>query len=73
MGDFVKGMKVKVQPTQYGEIIKLGIKKDEFDTNPFDDRGWLNIDILTSKDGKKYAKVNDYKATESAKDEEVPF
>lgn len=75
MSEFVKGMNVKVQPTQYGEIIKIGIKKDEFDTNPFDERGWLNIDILTSKEGKKYAKINDYKKSDSAPAEtdEIPF
>lgn len=74
MSEFVKGMNVKVQPTQYGEIIKIGIKKDEFDTNPFDERGWLNIDILTSKEGKKYAKINDYKKSESAPaEDEIPF
>lgn len=77
MSEFVKGLNVKIQETKYGEIIKLGIKKDEFDTNPFDERGWLNIDILTSKEGKKYAKINDYKATgdkPTPEDtEEIPF
>lgn len=75
MSEFVKGLNVKIQETKYGEIIKLGIKKDEFDTNPFDERGWLNIDILTSKEGKKYAKINDYKKSDSAPAEtdEIPF
>lgn len=77
MSEFAKGIKVKVQPTQYGEIIKLGIHKEEFMQNPFNERGWVNIDILTSKDGKKYAKINDYKATgdkQTPEDtEEIPF
>lgn len=74
MSEFVKGLNVKIQETKYGEIIKLGIKKDEFDTNPFDERGWLNIDILTSKEGKKYAKINDYKGKSEPTDgEEIPF
>lgn len=77
MSDFAKGIKVKVQETKYGEIIKLGINKDEFLQNPFNERGWVNIDILTSKEGKKYAKINDYKATNEDNSEvdteEIPF
>ena len=77
MSEFAKGIKVKVQPTQYGEIIKLGINKDEFLLNPFNERGWVNIDILTSKEGKKYAKINDFKAsgndTLPNDEEEIPF
>lgn len=71
MSEFAKGIIVKAKTTQYGEIIKLGIKKDEFLTNPFDSRGWLNIDILTSKEGKKYPKINDYKRTGATASEEV--
>lgn len=56
MTEFVKGMKVKTQETKYGEIIKLGVNLEEFKQNPFNERGWVNIDILTSKEGKKYAK-----------------
>lgn len=77
MSEFAKGIKVKVQPTQYGEIIKLGINKDEFLLNPFNERGWVNIDILTSKEGKKYAKINDFKSTGNNMSpvdvEEIPF
>lgn len=76
MSEFVKGMKVSVQETKYGEIIKLGINLEEFKQNPFNERGWVNIDIFTSKEGKKYAKINDYKSTgdnSSPTDEEIPF
>lgn len=75
MTEFVKGMKVSVQPTQYGEIIKLGVNLEEFKQNPFNERGWVNIDILTSKEGKKYAKINDYKKSDAEvpADEEIPF
>jgi hypothetical protein len=77
MSEFVKGMQVKVQETKYGEIIKLGVKMSEFQENPVNERGYINIDILTSKEGKKYAKINDYKATgdKSSPDdvEEIPF
>lgn len=78
MSEFAKGIKVKVQPTQYGEIIKLGINKDEFLQNPFNERGYVNIDILTSKNGNKYAKINDYKKPTNEDNsevdtEEIPF
>lgn len=76
MSEFVKGMQVKVQETKYGEIIKIGVKMDEFQQNPVNERGYVNIDILTSKEGKKYAKINDYKATgdkPTPNDEEIPF
>lgn len=75
MSEFVKGMQVKVQETKYGEIIKLGVKMSEFQENPVNERGYVNIDILTSKEGKKYAKINDYKKSDSApaETEEIPF
>ena len=77
MSEFVKGMQVKVQPTQYGEIIKLGVKMEEFQQNPVNERGYVNIDILTSKEGKKYAKINDYKKSDADAqadvDDEIPF
>lgn len=65
MAEFVKGMRVKIQQTQYGEIIKIGINLEEFKQNPINERGYINIDILTSKEGKKYAKINDYKKEET--------
>lgn len=65
MAEFVKGMRVKTQTTQYGEIIKIGINLEEFKQNPINERGYINIDILTSKEGKKYAKINDYKKEET--------
>lgn len=75
MSEFVKGMTVKTQETKYGEIIKIGIKKEDFLTNPFNERGYINIDILTSKEGKKYAKINDYKpkSSEQSSEDEDEF
>lgn len=72
MTEFVKGVKVSVQETKYGEIIKLGVNLEEFKLNPVNERGYINIDILTSKEGKKYAKINDYKKSDDTADE-VPF
>lgn len=80
--NFAKGVNVKVVKTQYGEIIKVGINYEQVGENPINDDGWINIDILTSKNGKKYAVVDTYrlKKTESdgqimdfGDDEEVPF
>ena len=65
MAEFVKGMRVKTQQTQYGEIIKIGINLEEFKQNPVNERGYINIDILTSKKGEKYAKINAYKKEET--------
>ena len=59
--NFAKGVNVKVVKTQYGEIIKLGINANEIGMNPINDDGWINLDILTSKNGKKYAVVDTYK------------
>ena len=74
MAEFVKGLRVKTQETKYGEIIKIGINLEEFKQNPVNERGYINIDIMTSKEGKKYAKINDYKPKEeTAQDEVVPF
>jgi hypothetical protein len=66
MTEFVKGMKVSTVETKYGEIIKLGIKIDEFKQNPVNERGYLNIDILTSQKGTKYAVLNSYKKQEKS-------
>lgn len=78
---FVDGMTVKSQTTQYGEIIKLGCKvKDltEFLNGFRNERGYVNIDILHSKEGKPYAVVNTYKSEPAADanvvdTDEVPF
>lgn len=53
----------QVKETSIGEIIKIGIKKSDI-YNLADmytnERGYLNISILTSRDGKPYAVVDTY-------------
>jgi hypothetical protein len=80
--NFAKGVNVKVVNTQYGEIIKLGINYEKVGENPINDDGWINLDILTSKNGKKYAVIDTYKPKKKetdgqimdfGDDEEVPF
>lgn len=82
---FVNGMKVKTVKTQYGEIIKLDIDMEVFKTNPVKKGRYLNIDLLTNREGKKYAVINEYQKPVDAEtvkkefdgkeinDEEIPF
>lgn len=80
--NFAKGVNIKVVKTQYGEILKLGINYKELSNNPINEDGWINLDILTSRNGKKYAVIDDYKAKKENtggqvmqfdNDEEIPF
>ena len=76
MTDFAKGVNIKVVQTQYGEIIKIGINTKEFANNPVNDDGWVNFDILTSKNGKKYTALDTFKAKQKqidVGDDEYPF
>ena len=81
MTDFAKGVNLKSVKTKYGEILKVGIKLEEFSENPINERGYINFDILRSKESNKpYAALDNYKKTEStdevitfAEDEAVPF
>jgi hypothetical protein len=71
---FAKGVKIKTVPTQYGEIIKVGVMVLDFKDNPINEDGWVNFDILTSKNGKKYAAIDTYKSKTDAVDEDIiPF
>jgi hypothetical protein len=61
---YVDGLFIKTRETQYGEIINQSFHTEKFiqylkeNTN---EKGYCNIDILTTRDGKKYAKLNDWK------------
>lgn len=55
--DFVKG--------------RIGVRVDKFSTwarEHMDDRGWVNLDLLESRDGKLYAALNTYKKTADGDD-----
>lgn len=73
MVDFAKGVKVKTVQTKYGEIIKIGVKLEEFEDNPITDSGYINFDIKTSKNGNKYAEINTYKKQEEIDDGVIPY
>jgi len=72
---FVEGLLVKNQQTRYGNIIKLGCNVDklvEFLQGFKNERGYVNIDIMTAKSGKPYAVVNTYKKEEPETGVEQP-
>jgi hypothetical protein len=80
--DFIQGLYVQ-KPMQPFIKACFGLKKDEFTEfmrdalnnpdlwkiNEKDGSEWLNIDILESKEGKLYAKINKF----VPKKEEAPF
>lgn len=52
---------------------KLSIQRDDFaqwllDQTP-NEKGWINFDILESKEGKYYVKVDDFKPSQSSQTE----
>lgn len=55
-----QGLKIKTVETKYGEIIKLNFDMKWFKSNPVKKDRYLDIDILTNKEGKKYAVINEY-------------
>lgn len=62
MTEFAKGVNVKAVKTKYGEILKIGIKLEEFANNPINERGYINFDILRAKEtNKPYAALDTYK------------
>lgn len=73
MTNFAKGVNLKSVKTKYGEILKVGIKLEEFANNPINERGYINFDILRAKEtNKPYAALDDYKKDEQkAESEEV--
>lgn len=57
---------VDVKETQYGEIIKIGFTAEHLDMlREHLAGGWVNVDILSSQKGGKYAVINDFKADPS--------
>ena len=61
---FVDGVITKIITTQYGEIIKLGVKVEEFKKflETHEEKGWVNMNLMTSKDGdKKYLELDTWK------------
>lgn len=55
--EFAKGVKATKVETKYGDIIKLGINLEQFCENEVNDRGYINIEIKTSKQGQPYVVI----------------
>ena len=66
---FIDGLYIDVKTTQYGDIIKLSFNCEKF-TNfmkqNMNEKGYINVDILETKKGKKYAVLNEFKPQQSA-------
>lgn len=64
--DFVKG-KVSINLKQAGKFLK----------DNMNEKGYINLDLLVSKGGKPYVKLNEWQPEESKKEEEfdddIPF
>jgi hypothetical protein len=58
-------------------IGRLSIKREDFrqwlNEQKFDEKGFLNLQILMSKGGKPYVAVDDYKAKQQAQPTNDPF
>lgn len=61
---FVDGLFVKEKELKYGPITELSFKVEDFkqflDENK-NAKGYVNVSIMKSRDGKPYAKLNDWK------------
>ena len=74
---FADGVKIDAKQTQYGEIIKLGIKADKFIdflAKYTNDRGYVNLDLKKGQKGNYYLELNTYKSdvvSNQAENEEV--
>ena len=55
--EFAKGVKATKVETKYGDIIKLGINLEQFCENEVNDKGYINIEIKTSKQGQPYVVI----------------
>ena len=66
---FIDGLYVNVKTTQYGDIIKLSFNYEKFNVfmkQNMNEKGYINVDILSTKEGKKYAVLNEFKPQQSA-------
>jgi hypothetical protein len=49
----------RVKTTKYGQIINLGLNEKDLNLlkSKMNDRGWVNIDLKSKKDGGFYAEI----------------
>ena len=68
MNDLPNGIRFKLASERAPDFVKgkLSIKRDEFiEWLQQQETGWVNLDLLVSKSGNPYCKVNDYKPKET--------
>lgn len=69
MSELMDGIIVKEPPQNAPQFVKynLSFKIDEFiqELKNNDNKGWVNAQILLSKGGKPYVKINNYKKPEA--------
>lgn len=61
---FVDGLFVKEKELKYGPVTELSFNVDKFTAwieKHCNEKGYVNVTIAKSKDGKPYAKLNDWK------------
>lgn len=58
-GDITFIGSVKIQTTSFGDITKVGLNADDLEKlkENMDERGWVNIEFLSSKAGKAYGRI----------------
>ena len=58
-GDITFIGSVKIQTTSFGDITKVGLQAEDLEKlkENMDERGWVNIEFLSSKAGKAYGRI----------------
>jgi hypothetical protein len=80
---FVEGLFVKEKELKYGPLTELSFNVDKFTAwieKHCNEKGYVNVTIAKSKEGKPYAKLNDWKPDnkndqkqEDLDDKSLPF
>ena len=73
---FCEGLYTKVITTKFGEIIKIGVKVEDFKNflDTYESNWYVNINLMTSKEwGKKYFELDTFKPDSSKAKEEIEF
>lgn len=71
---FADGLFTKVVTTKFGEIIKIGVKVEDFKQflDTYESNWFVNLNLMTSKEwNKKYFELDEWKKEETKKEEEM--
>lgn len=66
---------IKTKETKFGQIEVVGINKADIQTmaKHMNEKGWVNLLIKTSKDGKRYLEVDTWKPSAEIVKDDMPF